>query len=185
MPTDPTGAANRLRDRILDAVEQYDAERTDSDTHDDPLSRSYLEHLAKRYDVISQRGSKAEQAQKITQKITAEFSLLDVRVLRMVADALAAAVPAIVTKHAAAGMEPPQIAEKIALTPSRVYSILREQRKAEEVQEIIAAGVANDPDPHASYKKYEKALANADGAEDFLAAFRAALPDKTTEPPTA
>ncbi|WP_329368676.1 hypothetical protein OG896_24410 [Streptomyces sp. NBC_00669] len=190
MSTSEPTPADRLREQILTAIEQYELDRATEtatdDFEDDPLSRNYLRWLAK-HQSRANRKDPSERDRQLAQMIADEFSLQDVRILRAAAEAVAAATPAIVMKHVGDGMEPPEIATEMGLTPSRVYGIIREQRQR-ETQAIIAAGIANDPDPKASYEKWERVLATTTDpaeratAEQFLAEFRAALPDKKAEP---
>lgn len=171
----PTTATERFRERVLATMEQYEresaAENTTNEDHDDPLSRRHLRWLAKQH-----HRADLDQAEAIAEA----FTLLDVRVLRTAAEAVATATPAIVMKHVGEGMEPPQIAKEIGLTPSRVYGIIREERR-KETRAIIAAGVANDPNPEASYEKWKQVLATTtdpaerEQAEAFLAEFRAVI----------
>ncbi|MGW7197236.1 hypothetical protein [Streptomyces chryseus] len=126
----PDDAEQRLADAVLAAVEQYQRDRraeqaaTDTD-HDDPLTRDYLRWMANRHPRYSRKGG-AEFGRFLDQ-LAADLTLDDVRVIRLAAEAAAAATPRAIRAARARGMEPPQIAAELGLTPSRVYQVLRDQ----------------------------------------------------------
>ncbi|MFF4962991.1 helix-turn-helix domain-containing protein [Streptomyces sp. NPDC001222] len=56
-----------------------------------------------------------------------EFSLADIRILRVAAEAVAAATPRAIKAASDRGMKPPQIAAELGVTESYVYRILRKR----------------------------------------------------------
>lgn len=168
MPTDPT-AADRLVATMAAAIEQYQRETPASTTEeerDDPLGRSYLRWLAKRFEArLSEDGPDQLLAQ-----VAAEFTLLDARIVRVAAEAVTAAAPALVLRHFANGMAPPAIAREIGLTESRIYGIIREARKNGWVDPRV--------DGNEAYAAAEQSITrgrDSIAAEAYLAGVRQAI----------
>ncbi|MFE7122465.1 hypothetical protein ACFU99_44285 [Streptomyces sp. NPDC057654] len=120
-------AAEKLRDEMLALITEHErktvAERAlagdPNPTDADPLE--YAQEIAEHYAQVDQRPDYLD-------RLADELTLDDVRTLRLAGEAAQAVTPRVILAEAARGKQPPQIAQEIGLTPSRVYGILREQR---------------------------------------------------------
>ncbi|MEU3917098.1 hypothetical protein [Streptomyces sp. NPDC029004] len=90
----------------------------------DTLSRRNLHNVASVY--RSTQNHDRGDLDGLLDDYANEFSLADIRILRVAAEAVAAATPRAIKAARARGMKPPQIADELGLTPSRVYQVLRE-----------------------------------------------------------
>jgi hypothetical protein len=90
----------------------------------DTLSRRNLQIVAGSYRA-TQRHPDGD-LDRLLDDYAAEFSLADIRTLRVAGEAVVAATPRAIKAARDRGMKPPAIAEELALTPSRVYQVLRE-----------------------------------------------------------
>ncbi|MFF5582706.1 helix-turn-helix domain-containing protein [Streptomyces hygroscopicus] len=90
----------------------------------DTLSRRNLHSVASTYR-STQRHPDGD-LDGLLDDYAAEFSLADIRILRVAGEAVAAATPRAIKAARDRGMKPPQIADELGLTPSRVYQVLRE-----------------------------------------------------------
>ncbi|MFI8850768.1 hypothetical protein ACIGW3_11370 [Streptomyces sp. NPDC053499] len=115
---------------VVNVIDSYSADQAAAveDTQADALSRKYLRFVARTY-----RNTQHHEhgRSNLLDDLAAEFDLVDIRILRLAAEAAVAATPRAIKAARDRGMTPPQIADELALTPSRVYAILREQRDAD------------------------------------------------------
>lgn len=181
-------AAGQLQTDILRIVNQYEKERRaeilakggNPDEDRDPLE--WVRQIADSYEGLNDVDEQTEEI--VLNDLADSLSLADIRALRIAGEAAAAITPRAVMAEARR-KRTPQIAEELGLTPSRVYTILREERRA-RAQEWIMAGVNADRlvgnDPRAALDRYEAALASVpeehrEAAEQFLNGLRAAVAD--------
>ncbi|MFB6846220.1 hypothetical protein ACFCXS_15345 [Streptomyces sp. NPDC056373] len=144
---DDSTPAGRFQQQMLEAIEQFERERRseiiaaggDPDEDRDPLE--YAEWIASQWDATAEEPN--ERAALLLQ-LADELTLEDLRTLRLAAEAAAAVTPRMVVDAAGRGMKPNRIAEASGLTPSRIYSLLREAR--EEARAIEEADRANTED---------------------------------------
>jgi hypothetical protein len=90
----------------------------------DTLSRRNLHSVADVYRAAQRQADGS--LEHLLDDYAAEFSLADIRILRVAGEAVAAATPRAIKAARDRGMKPPAIADELGLTPSRVYQVLRE-----------------------------------------------------------
>lgn len=90
----------------------------------DTLSRRNLHSVASTY--RSTQNHPDGDVDGLLDDYAAEFSLADIRILRVAGEAVAAATPRAIKAARDRGMKAPAIADELGLTPSRVYQVLRE-----------------------------------------------------------
>ncbi|MEV7413074.1 hypothetical protein AB0O04_35170 [Streptomyces althioticus] len=90
----------------------------------DTLSRKNLHSVANTYRATQRHPDGNLEA--LLDDYAAEFSLADIRILRVAGEAVAAATPRAIKAARDRGIKPPAIADELGLTPSRVYQVLRE-----------------------------------------------------------
>ncbi|MFC8584209.1 hypothetical protein ACFUGD_06590 [Streptomyces sp. NPDC057217] len=187
-----TTALGRFQADMLRLMAQYDearrAERVaagdDPDEDSDPFE--LVRQIADSYEALTDANERTEEA--VLDDIANSLTLTDIRDLRLAGEAAVA-----VTRRAIMDelkrKKIPQIATELGLTPSRVYTIVREERRA-VVQELIQAGTAADllagNSPRAALERYEAALADVPqehraSAEEFLAVLRTAVEEQESK----
>ncbi|MFE9340852.1 hypothetical protein [Streptomyces sp. NPDC007063] len=127
-PTDP---ADELREKMLAVIREHERKNVaaralagdPNPTDADPLE--YVKDIAAGYTAAA-----ADTLDDYLDRLADELTPTDVRALRMAGEAAQAVTPRVVRAEADRGKKPPQIADELGLTPSRVYAILREQRDA-------------------------------------------------------
>ncbi|WP_019547970.1 hypothetical protein [Streptomyces sulphureus] len=169
-------AEERLTARIRTAVEQYAQERGAAP------GEGRLDYTRSLADGYAAHREEPGPLAAYLDGLAGELALADVRALRLAGEAAAAVTPRLVEAAADEGVPPPRIAEELGLTPSRVYTLLREQRRerARAVLEgrLSPAEAAGD-DPRAALVRYGAALVglpaeHRETAERFLSGLRAA-----------
>ncbi|MFZ3569264.1 hypothetical protein ACNYS0_20140 [Streptomyces sp. BH034] len=127
----PMIQAGMLR-AVVSLLDDY-ADRARADVPGgDTLSRKNLRSVARTY--RSTQRAEDGDLDALLDDLAAEFDLADIRTLRLAAEAAVAATPRAIKAARDRGMKPPQIADEVGLTPSRVYGILREQRATDGQQ---------------------------------------------------
>ncbi|MFJ5143293.1 hypothetical protein [Streptomyces sp. NPDC088707] len=181
--------ANMLR--ILDEYEE--ARRTeilarggDPDEDRDPFE--VVRQIADSYEALNDADETTEEI--VLNDLADSLSLADIRALRLAGEAATSITPRAIMDELGR-KKIPQIAAELGLTTSRVYTIVREERRA-RAQEWIMAGVNADRlvgnDPRAALDRYETALAGVpeehrEAAEQFLNGLRAAVAEVKGTPP--
>ncbi|KAA6215133.1 hypothetical protein CP973_00240 [Streptomyces albofaciens JCM 4342] len=146
-------------------------------TDADPLE--YVQEIAEHYAQRDQRPGYVNQ-------LADELSLDDVRTLRLAGEAAQAATPRVIMREANRGKHPRQIADEIGLTESRVYGIIREERRKAArfwIERGLDNDAASDTDPRESLARLEADLANTPekdraAVEQYLADFRKAIEER-------
>ncbi|MGW9041234.1 hypothetical protein ACWGQL_01510 [Streptomyces lydicus] len=190
----PSGLGADMLQGFIHLLDEYRTEHSQAagenltEEGEDPLSRSYLRWVAKSYTRARDAAEQGDQAahdrmlDQLADTLAEDLTLDDTRTLRVAAEAAVAATPRIVMR-AAKRMQTPRIADEIGLTPSRVYGILREERRRlarAMIEEGINADEIARNDPRDSLDRYTAALADVpeeqrEAAEQFLAGLRAAV----------
>lgn len=128
---EPTDDARRLAEQLLAEVIQQETDRAaarsnpDDDGWGDTLSRANLRSIARAYRNASRRKEQGD-LDRMLADLADELALTDIRILRLAAEAAVAATPRAIKAAKDRGMKPPEIADELGLTPSRVYQVLRE-----------------------------------------------------------
>lgn len=128
-------ALGQLQLNMLAAFEEYDrarrAERiaagADPDDDRDPFETPRW--IADKW---AESADKPDMRAALIGTLVESLTLDDIRVLRTAADAAAEVSPRLMVEHADRGMKPNRIADELAVSPSYVYRVLREQRAAEQ-----------------------------------------------------
>ncbi|PJN40497.1 hypothetical protein CG747_12560 [Streptomyces sp. CB02959] len=146
----PTPATQRFTEAMLAIFNEFEHNRraeiiaAGGDPADDRDPLEYVRVIAEQYE----RHQDPQERQAFINSVADDLDLDDVRALRVAGEAAVAATPELIMRNVGRGMKPPQIAEEIGLTPSRVYDLIRKerQRAAHEKNTITAAEPSADED---------------------------------------
>jgi hypothetical protein len=128
VPTDTP--AGRLAADMFALFERFEQERRaeiraaggNRDEADaQPLDPGYLRWIADEYE-----RNDATSRERLLDLLGDDLDLDDIRILRLAGEAAVAATPRAIKAARGRGMEPPQIAAELGLTPSRIYQVLRD-----------------------------------------------------------
>ncbi|MFH8403750.1 helix-turn-helix domain-containing protein [Streptomyces sp. NPDC018019] len=131
--------ADMLREQILTLIEEHERKTVaaralagdPNPTDADPLE--YVQEIAEHYAQRDHRPTYLDQ-------LADELTLDDVRTLRLAGEAAQAVTPRVIMRAAEGGKQPREIAAEIGLTESRVYGVLREERRKGHEAEQGATG---------------------------------------------
>ncbi|MDQ0949318.1 DNA-binding transcriptional LysR family regulator [Streptomyces phaeochromogenes] len=142
-----TPAARQFAEQLLALTEEYERARRSEiiaaggDPNDDRNPLEYAQWIASEWAATAENHG-ARLA--LILRLADELTLDDLRTLRLAAEAAAAITPHVVVAAGHRGMKPNRIAEASGLTPSRIYSILREAREEERAIEEYERTLAED-----------------------------------------
>ncbi|MFF7295324.1 hypothetical protein [Streptomyces sp. NPDC008265] len=116
---------------VLSWVEDYAPELAEGNTPEgwgDTLSRENLRSVARAHRSATHREELGD-LERLLDDLANEFTLADVRIIRMVAAALTDAMPRMAHKAREEGMTPDQIAQESGYTSSRITQFVRQEKE--------------------------------------------------------
>ncbi|MFD3829717.1 hypothetical protein [Streptomyces sp. NPDC058621] len=120
---------------IIGRIDDYTSERDEFAVADDSgegwgdsLSRENLRSVARAHRSATRREELGD-LERLLDDLADEFTLADVRIIRMVAAALADAMPRMAHKAREQGMTPDEIAQQSGYTTSRITQFIRQEKE--------------------------------------------------------
>ncbi|MFD7994534.1 hypothetical protein [Streptomyces mexicanus] len=131
---DTSTSSARLRAAILAQFEEFERERRTEilAAGGNPDDRDPFEAVRAIADNWADTAEDPDRRTALLDDLAANLRLREIRALRLAAEAAAAVTPRMIVEEADAGVRPAAIADKLGVTESYVYRVLREQRDAQE-----------------------------------------------------